>query len=499
MKIKSFYFLILYALSLCSILPLGGYLSSIVFVLVAILLWKLDKINSNNLIPPVFFIIVAYFLGYPIVILMPFLFPHLWSAVPAFAIDNAILWALRGFCSFSVGYILFGRLIKNGRLRILQKKKPHGNRFDYTSYLLKSIGWIAILSWLLMILLFGISLVFIQGNTLSVGTASSTVQQILTLMSSLRYPYFFGYLLCLISRRSDKHLTKLFIILLLISIFEIITIGAKKAIIRVIVTALLPLSFCSIKLNLKQIAVWFLALLLIYGSFSVITEYRAIMHNNYSNGIDVFNFSVQMESFEAALTASLPFSKSVSIRQTTVGKDQIFSRFASGIFSFANMIYFTKGQPPYENAWKSFLIPLYSIVPRALIPSKPIFLNSGSNARRFYGWTYGGISVTLLGSLYFAWGYMGIILGMAFLGGLFSYIVNQIRDMGLNASHWLILFVVLLLPMMDIGVTFQAVTINVMRVILLLFLFQMAYPLFLSFRHKKRKIPIRYLYHEKEI
>ena len=138
---------------------------------------------------------------------------------------------------------------------------------------------------------------------------------------------------------------------------------------------------------------------------------------------------------------------------------------------------FTGRDPPYENALESFLVPVYSIAPRALIPEKPEFFHSGRNAREYYGWSYGGMSVTLLGSLYFAWGYVGIILGMAFIGGLLAYLVKQVRFSSIYSPNWLILFVTLFVLLMDVGVIFQAITTNIIRVTLVLWLLHLVFPL----------------------
>ena len=98
--------------------------------------------------------------------------------------------------------------------------------------------------------------------------------------------------------------------------------------------------------------------------------------------------------------------------QTDISGEDIASRFAAPMFSFTNLLRFTNGHSPYEYAWESLLVPAYSILPRVLVPGKPVFFNSSRYAAEYYGWTNGGISVSLPGSLYYAWGYPGILFGM---------------------------------------------------------------------------------------
>jgi hypothetical protein len=470
------YFYLLAVLVALSFLPLDGNLSAVLFLLIAWLLWQIER-SPGIFLSPVVFVAFAYVLGYPMCVLLPDFYPDLWAKTPPLVIDHTMLWAVRGFGALAFGYASVGHLNERNRCTGSQRGVFYKGRMSYTRYCLASIGWLAILSWVVSVMLFGISLTFIKGDSPDAGTGDGTLLQILSFLASLRWPFFFGFILLRFSNKTGRSLSFLFIGLFCISTVEIITIGSKESIIRVIVVVLLALSFLQIKLNLKQIIIGMVALILVFGSFSVITEYRSIMHQKLSKGYAVHDFSVQANSFAEALMASLPFYKTSSDRRTDVGQEDILGRFSSGMFSFGNMMFFTRNQPPYTHAWESFLIPFYSIAPRALIPDKPEYLNAGSNAKKFYGWTYGGISVSLLGSLYYAWGYEGLIVGMALLGGLLAYIVRQVRLFGIYAPHWVVLLVVMLVPMMEVGGTFQSTLTNFVRVVLLLWLLRKLYPM----------------------
>ncbi len=476
------YFLVV--LVVLSGLELNGYQSAVLFVLIAGLLWQVGN-PTRNLFPAVAFVIVAYVMGFPLTMLLPDLYPQLWSRVSPDALEYAMLWAVRGFGAFALAYVLVEHFSTRGRTRDWLESNFYRGRIRYALYVLTSIGWLAILSWLASVVFFGISLVFIEGDNVGVNTVAGSSLQMLTVLSSLRYPFFLGFILLYFLKQTDRHLFLLLVGLLIISIIEIIAIGSKGSIMRVVVVALLALAFLPVKLNARQVIAGALALIAVYGSFAVITEYRSIMQDKLLAGRDVFNFSVQAESFGAAVIASLPFSESDVVRRTEVGQENVLGRFGSGIFSFANLMQVTRRQSPYEHAWESFLVPVYSIVPRTFLPEKPEFFHSGRNAREYYGWSYGGVSVSLLGSLYFAWGYAGIIFGMAFLGGLLAYVVRQVRLSGPYSPHWSILLVVLMLPMLDVGETFQTLATNVIRVAALLWLLHVLYPVAPRFMRRR--------------
>lgn len=467
-----FYFLAI--LVSFSVFDLDIYLSSLLFLSIAGLVVLIAK-RREVLIPPVAFVVVAYVLAFPAPALLPDLYPGLWTKVSPRALEYGMLWAVRGFGAFALGYVLveqFGPRLKSSSS---WGKALSNERASYTIYMLTSIGWLAVLAWVTSVMLFGISLTFIEGDPDGIDRGEGTLVQIFTLISSLRYPFFMGFLILYYWKKTNQHLFYLFIGLLVISVIEIIVIGSKGSIIRGMIVGLLALAFLPIKLNLKQTIIGLLALLVVYGSFAVITEYRWIMRNELQYGRNVFDFTVQMESFGAALGGSLPFTESTKNRQTEVDHTDVLSRFGSGMSSFADLLDMTGRQSPYENAWKSFLIPVYSITPRALVPDKPIFFGSGRYAQEYYGWSYGGIAVTLLGSLYYSWGYVGIIFGMAFFGGLLAYVVKQAKMIEGYSSYWLILLTILLLPMLDIGGTFDAIINNFIRVAVLLWLLHWLY------------------------
>ena len=463
-----------------STLELNGHQGAVLFLCIAGLFWLVTK-HPRMLLPPVAFIILAYILAFPIPYLLSDIYPDLLSGVTVNAQAYAMLWAVRGFGAFALGYVLVEQLDRGINRRKWQNESFCRIRIRYTVYVLTSIGWIAILSWIATVLTFGFSLAFIEGEgNIAADSGTGTLVQVLTLLSSLRYPFFLGFLALHYWNKRDRQLHFIIAALLVISVIDIITIGSKGEVIRLVVVALLVLAVVPARVNFKSFCAGALAIIAVYGSFAVIYEYRSIMRSELSAGKDVFSFTTQSEAFLDALSNSLPFSETLADRkkavdEQTVRTQDVVSRFGSGMFSLANLLEFTGRLPPYEHAWKSFLVPAYSIIPRSLLPDKPEFFNSGRNAKEYYGWSFGGIDVTLPGSFYYAWGYAGIIFGMAFLGGLLAFIAVHVRLWSIYSPHWLILLMALMLPMLDVGVTFHAMTTNLIRIVVLLWLVHLSY------------------------
>lgn len=483
-----------------SFLELTAFQASTLFIIIATLLWQIGQ-QPGILFPPVATIIIAYFFAYPLPMLLPDLYPNISGRVSSDARQYALLWAVRGFGAFALGYALVEIFLRRGKMRTRMSEAFVSARIGYTIYLTTCLGWLAILSWLISVSIFGVSLVFIEAENPAGETVSGTLLQVLTLLTSLRYPFILSYLILFFWKKTDRHLYVLFVTLLLITAVDITTIGSKGSIIRILLAGLMVLAFIPVRIKLKYVMNGVLVIVAIYGSFAVITEYRAIMLTKVATGEDVLNLTLQVDSFTSALLSNLPFMESSAEQQTEVVDEHgVLNRFASGTFSFGNLLKFTNRQSPYVHTWESFLIPIYSLAPRFLLSEKPEFFDSGRNAREYYGASsskYVGISVTLLGSFYYSWGYAGIILGMASFGGLLSFLLVQWRELGLYSATWSTLSVLLLISMMDVGATFHSILTNVTRVGLLLWMLYFLYPLAIDSMRRRmsairmQQVPVR--------
>lgn len=470
---RSLFAFFLAGVSALSLLDLSGEVSARLFLIVAFVLWGISR-RSEFFLSAAMLVIAAYVLAYP----PELLFYDFYSGSRPIALESlefSTLWALRGFCAFAVGYSLVLPLSRNPSWEIRRDPEWFRERISYSVYILTSIGWLVALSWALSVALFGISLTFVEGDGVSAESAAGTLQQALGLVGSLRQPFLLGFLILYYWRMTDRHLTMLFWILVGISVVEIVTIGSKASIIRGVVVVLLVGAVLPIRLNFKQAALGAGALLAFYAAFLVITEYRALIRSDYYAGRNVFDIAVQAEAFGQALLASAPFVDAQAGRETEVKAVDVFSRLSHGT-TFSDVLEHTGRVSPYEHTWESILAPVYAVVPRFLLPDKPEFFHSGRNASEYYGWRYGGISVTLLGSLYYAWGYAGIIFGMACVGAWMALVEMKARRGNILSPHWLVLLVLTVLMLMDVGVTFQPILTDLVRVALVLWVLHFVYP-----------------------
>lgn len=472
-RTPAFYFLIF--TSALSILEWSGEQAGVLFILTGGLLW-LESKREGEQIPPVAFVVIAYLAAFPFPMLFLDLYLDLWNRVPPVALEYGMLWALRGFSAFALGYALVSRF---GVRRLAQNPRDEAfytKRLSYMLYILTSIGWLSMVAWAFSAMLFGMGLTFIESAGVGTDSGAGSLHQMLTFASELRYPFFLGFIVLKFWKQTHRRLNLLCVALVLISVIEIIIIGSKASLIRPVIVVLLAQSILSIKWNVRAALVNALAVIVIYFSFVAITEYRSLTISKTIAVGQETNFGKQVELFATAVVTILLSSDSITTRETDLGKEDIFGRFGSGMFSFSNLLAHTGRQSPFENAWQSVFVPVYAVVPRFLLPEKPLYFNSGDNASIYYGWNYGGIAVSLPGSFYYAWGHTGIILGMALMGGMFSYVIGRVRMISHYPTHMLIIMTTLLLSLIYVDMTFQAIITNLVRLTGILWLLHLLYP-----------------------
>lgn len=135
--------------------------------------------------------------------------------------------------------------------------------------------------------------------------------------------------------------------------------------------------------------------------------------------------------------------------------------------SFGAVLQVTHGVPPYENSVASLFAPIFAFVPRDLVPGKVTFMDSGDFAQMI-GWASGGYSISLPGSFYWAWGYTGVIFGMAAFGGLFGLLARRCDRGGFDELYWRGLLIAYVLSLMEVGGEFQPAVVNLVRMGVLL-------------------------------
>ena len=161
-RILSFQFLAFVAV--LSMFELNGILAASLFVLVALSL-AYSTYRKDVTVSPVVFIIGAYVLGYPLAFFAPSLYSSLSFDILSEGLNYGMLWSLRGFCAFALAYVFVERFAEGVGKYVGRDEKFYISRIGYTVYILTSIGWLAVLSWVASVALFGFSLTFIQGET----------------------------------------------------------------------------------------------------------------------------------------------------------------------------------------------------------------------------------------------------------------------------------------------------------------------------------------------
>ena len=482
---------ILFILVLITAFNLGPFLAATLFLVIAFIIAKISI--QKSLLTPVQLVVFAYVLAFPTVILLPDYIQYSERfAPPPEALAKGMLWALRGFAMFALGYALINQRkgVKQDPTRV-RSNSFFSQRTAHAIYITKWLGILAGVGWtILVVMKGGITMPGVTahlGKTVPTNIETSTVEQILNLLTNLRYPFFSMFLILKYYKQTNRSLTLLFSFLLTVSIIEFMVSGSKGDLIRILVSVFLAISLLPVRIGVGKILLALATLVIISTTFSVVTEYRSIMDKEFKRRAAISSFSVQLSSFQLAFSRTLGLSDSDKL-QTDVSSEDIASRFAAPMFSFTNLLRFTNGQSPYEYAWQSFLVPLYSILPRALAPGKPTFFNSGRNAQEYYGWVRGGVSVSMPGSLFFAWGYAGILFGMFFLGCLLAYVMKYVNRQDINSVYWTIILMTLVMQLIATGVTFQSATTNVIRVILLVWLLHVLYSKVQRRKQQRKKL-----------
>ena len=65
---------------------------------------------------------------------------------------------------------------------------------------------------------------------------------------------------------------------------------------------------------------------------------------------------------------------------------------------------------------------------------------------------------------------------MGFIGTLLAYMTKQVGAEGLHSPSWLIILSTLLILMLDVGVIFQTIITNMIRIAILLLIIRSFYP-----------------------
>jgi hypothetical protein len=199
-----------------------------------------------------------------------------------------------------------------------------------------------------------------------------------------------------------------------------------------------------------------------YLIFYFVTAYRLELVQLVSTPAKSYSeaLSTQLSAFEAALTKVMS-GQPVGSTYNPYEIGSIFDRLGL-VTAFAQLLEMTGSSSPYEHAAVSFMAPIYAVLPRASFSEKVQYLDPGRFAQML-GWQFGGFSVTLPGSLFWAWGFEGIVPSMMALGAFLALASHRGRGDGPGAMIWRVPSTLAVLDLLDVGTSFQPIIISMVR------------------------------------
>jgi hypothetical protein len=453
--------------SLPALVGMGTWVTAVSFAALAALVIFTSYRMSGNLFEPIALISFAYFLAFPLpIFILPLLqdYSPWWTPErldPAY-LEMALIWGERGFALLLIGYFLAG----GSSLRPLRA----GERMGHDSAAIEVRNWRNMLTVVGLLALVGcVGLVILNrgfGSTfIDTGMEHSSLGQVFHTFGQLRYGFFTVFFVMRMRWGASSAPTWLAVALLIYQGLEIMTVGSKSLIFATLISFLLAYAFVPKnrrwKLRLKQWALILVAVVVLQGTFFVIGEFRNVTRESLSDG---YSINQAVDTFAGVITGDL--KSTARIERGDDGYMDITSRLGS-IVAFAQTLQLTGEQSPYEHAWQSFLIPVYAFIPLSIMPDKPHFYDSGDFARDYFGWEYGGVSMSLAGSLYWTWGLAGVPLGMFVIGLVFGRTIVMARNNPNGAPHarvlWIALATYLVIQLVHVDGHFHGIAVNLVR------------------------------------
>lgn len=387
----------------------------------------------------------------------------IWSTISPRALDAATLWFYRAWASASVAYWAFLAFAPMRRARPVAPIQLA--REDQLRMMVGVVGMLAML----------VFLVRSGGQTYThlEGFASvSTVDQLIHELRHLSKVYVFLFFL---ARGQGRCLPiEPFILGIILAGYAMVFAGSASKAVALELAAmwLLGNAAGSSRGNLlREALIGLIAVLLIYWVFSFVTAYRYELVWRVDGPQTSLNETIdtQLAAAEAAFW-TVWNGEPIGGGEEGYRVSAMFDRLAL-VSSFATMLDITNFVSPYENAAEAFLAPLYAFLPRALFDMKVQYFGSGEFAQ-LLGWQFGGFSVSLPGSFYWAWGVGGIAIASACIGFVLASLKSKSDGLGPAALVWRIALMSVVLYLMNVGMSFQPIIIGTLRALAVVLVLQ---------------------------
>jgi hypothetical protein len=206
-----------------------------------------------------------------------------------------------------------------------------------------------------------------------------------------------------------------------------------------------------------------IALTLTYFIFLWVTAYRQELFVLVTHPAASFSEALDRQIQAATLaTERVVSGQQIGSLDNPYDSNSMLARLAL-VMSFATVLDLTGGMSPYQHAWQSFLTPLYAILPRNMFEDKVQFLDSAELAQML-GWKFGGFSVGLPASLFWAWGFEGMLPAIAVLGVVIAVLARRGEQDDLTGLFSKVLLMSMMISLLDVGIQFQPIIISLVRV-----------------------------------
>ena len=387
----------------------------------------------------------------------------IWSGLSPRALDSATLWFYRAWASASVAYWM---CLAFAPRRSARSVAPYQlAREDQLRMLIGVVGTLAMLVFLVRS--GGQSYTHLEGFA-----SVSTLDQLLHELRHLSKVYVFLFFL---ARGQGRCLPVESLILgIILAGYAMVFAGSasKAVVLELAAMWLLGNATGAARGNLlREALIGLVAVFLIYWVFSFVTAYRYELVWRVDGPQASLN-----ETIDTQLVAAQAAFWTVWNGEPIGGGDEgyrlasMFDRLAL-VTSFATMLDVTNFQSPYENAAEAFLAPLYAFLPRILFDMKVQYFDSGEFAQ-LLGWQFGGFSVSLPGSFYWAWGVGGIAMASACIGAALASLKSKADGLGPGALAWRVALMSVVLYLMNVGTSFQPIIIGTLRALAVVMVLQ---------------------------
>jgi hypothetical protein len=256
-----------------------------------------------------------------------------------------------------------------------------------------------------------------------------------------------------INKNNENHFKVFFVIFFIIQIIYGFLSGMKESIITPLIVVLIPFFFGGFKLPRKNIFILVISLLLIYP-----------FNNNYR---DVLN---SQPTIDKTLALGIAFSKTTEL-DFSENLENGGDNFSGRLSLFPFLVYSVENEAKwtyYKNLDRYIYLPVAWIMPRFLIPNKPISEIGAKLNSEIYGIETNSLTATTFGWAYFEGGFIYVLI-LFFLFGLFiTYFQHNLL---LDNFFGILLYSAILIKLLKVEEDIYFLISGILQTVLIYFLF----------------------------